>query len=69
MKSDHLGIATGGMRRLRQAIEAQVRAKYQDELSKCTNEQQKVTIREKIAREVKEEMKRVSSPYSLWNSQ
>jgi len=68
MKIDRLGIEIGGERRLWKAVDAQVRAKHQDELSVCTSESQKVAIEEKIQMEIKDEMKRVASPYSLWSS-
>ena len=68
MKSSRTGIAIGGERRLRRAVEAQMRAKYQAELAACANEAQKSTVEEKIQREIVEELKRVASPYSLWSS-
>ena len=69
MKKDSLGIATGGEGRLRKAIEAQVRREHEDELSATTEHWQKVAIEEKIEREIKERMKQVASPHSLWSSQ
>ena len=68
MKNDRLGIAVGGKHRLQQAIEVHVRAKHQHELSVCTNESQKTAIEVKIQAEIKDELKRVASPYSLWSS-
>jgi len=68
MRNSHLGIAVGAERRLRQAIEAQIRAKYHTELSACSSRRQRVTIEEKIQKEIQIEMKRVASPYSLWGS-
>lgn len=56
------------MRRLRQAVEEQVRAKHQIELASCANAAQKTAVEEKIRKEIAEEMKRVASPYSLWVS-
>jgi hypothetical protein len=49
-------------------MEAQIRAKYHTELSACISHRQRVTIEEKIQKEIKIEMKRVASPYSLWGS-
>ena len=69
MKRNALGIATGGKQRLRKAIEAQVRREHQDELSDAPDHWQKAAIEEKIEQEVKERMKRVASPHSLWSSQ
>jgi hypothetical protein len=68
MRSSRTGIAIGGERRLRKAVEAQVRAQHQAELAACGNSAQKATIEEKIQREIAEELKRVASPYSLWGS-
>ena len=68
MKEKLFGIATGGERRLRKAIEAQVRRGHQAELAAATNPSQKSAIERKIQQEIKEEMKRVASPYSLWSS-
>ncbi len=68
MKNDPLRIAVGGERRLRKAIEAQVRAKYHNELSACTQDSERARIEEKIRQEIEQEMKRVASPYSLWSS-
>jgi hypothetical protein len=69
MKTNAFGIATGGEQRLRESIAVQVRRKHQDELSAATGQLQKSAIEKKIQREIKEQMKRVASPYSLWNSQ
>ena len=69
MKRDSLGIAVGGERRLRKAIEAQVRREHEDELSATTEHWQKVAIEERIDREVQKRMKEVASRYSLWSSQ
>jgi len=68
MNNSLTGIAVGGKRRLRKAVEAQTRAKYQTELAACGSEAQKAAVEEKIQREIAEELKRVASPYSLWNS-
>jgi len=54
---------------LRKAIEAQVRREHQDGLAAAADESQKSAIEEKIQRKIKEQMKRVASPYSLWSSQ
>ena len=69
MKSKPLGIATGGEQRLREAIEAQVRRQYQGELAAAPNHLQQALVEQKIQREIKKQMHRVASPYSLWSSQ
>ena len=69
MKKDQMGIAVGGERRLRKAIEAQVRREHEAELSTAADHWQKVAIEEKIEREIKKRMKQVASPHSLWVSQ
>ncbi len=69
MQENSSGIAAGGEGRLREAIETQVRREHQDELSATTEHWQKVAIEEKIEQEIKERMKRVASPHSLWSSQ
>ncbi|MEK7674262.1 MAG: hypothetical protein AAB676_00325 [Verrucomicrobiota bacterium] len=69
LKRDPFGIAAGGEQRLREAIEAQVRQKHQDELSAATDQSQEAAIEEKIQQEIKERMKQVGSPHSLWSSQ
>ena len=66
MKRNRFGIAEGGEQRLCEAIEAQVRREHDAELSAVTDDSQRAAIEEKIQREVKDEMKRVASPYSLW---
>ena len=69
MKRNPVGITSGGELRLRVAIEAQVRREHRDELAAATDKSQKASIEQKIQRKIKEEMKRVASPYSLWSSQ
>ena len=69
MKKDRMGIAAGGERRLRKAIEAQVRREHEAELSTAAGHWQKVAIEEKIQREVSKRMKQLASPHSLWVSQ
>lgn len=69
MKKHSLGFVSDGERPMRTAIEAQVRREHEDELSATADYWQKVAIEEKMEREVKERMKRVASPYSLWSSQ
>lgn len=64
-----LGIAEGGEDRLRQAIEAEVRAKHKRELSADMDVSQRNVVERKIREEIAEEMKRVASPYSLWASE
>jgi hypothetical protein len=68
MTKHSLGIATGGERRLRKATEERIRAKHQAELSAITDSRQKAEIEDKIRRELKAEMKRIASPYSLWGA-
>ena len=68
MKVTQLGIAVGGERRLRKAVEAQVRQRHQEELAAATDHWQKVAIEEQIEREIEEEMQRVASPQSLWGT-
>jgi hypothetical protein len=64
-----LELPKAASKRLREAIAVQVRRKHQDELSAATGQLQKAAIEEKIRREIKEQIKRVASPYSLWSSQ
>jgi len=68
MKTNPFGIAIGGEQRSRQAIDAQVRREHEAELAATNDYWQKVAIEEKIQRKVEEQISRVSSPYSLWNS-
>ena len=68
MRKNPLGIATGGERRLRTAIQAEVRQEYQEALSRATDYWQQVAIEAEIRKEVKKRMKRAASPYSLWSS-
>jgi hypothetical protein len=69
VKSNLLGISAGGEKRLRVAMEEQVRREFQRELSEAADHWAKVAVEEKIEMEVKERMKRVASPQSLWNVQ
>ena len=57
-----------GERRLLKATEDRIRAKYEGELAAATDKQHKAAIEEKIEKEIREEMKRIASPYSLWGS-
>ncbi len=68
MKKDLFRIAEGGEERLREAIEAKIRAKYQALLSTAGDRRQRAEIKEQIGREIEQEMKRIASPYSLWGS-
>jgi len=61
-------IAVGGEERLRKATETRIRAKYERELGIAADNQRRAAIEEKIERELKKEMKRIASPYSLWAS-
>ena len=63
-----MGFVEDGPDRLREEIEAQVRRKLEIELLKATSYWQKVAIHLKIRKEVRERMKQMPSPYSLWNS-
>ncbi len=69
MDNGRFGIATGGEGRLWKATEARIRAKYERELSASSSRSQRAEIEAKIQRELKEEMKRIASPYSLWGLQ
>ena len=66
MKKDQMGIATGGERRLRKAVEVEVRREYEAEFSAASEHWQKVAIEEKIEREIKGRIKKLASPQSLW---
>jgi hypothetical protein len=61
-------IAIGGEQRLREAVEAKIRQAHQDDFSRAADKPQRVAIEEKIRQEIDKEMKRVSSPFSLWSS-
>ena len=63
------GIVADGERRLRKAIETQVRREHEQALSAAADDSQKAAIEEKIKQAIKERMKRVASPHSLWSSQ
>jgi len=62
------GIADGGFLRLRKAIEAEVRKKYQPELDAAPDKLAKAAIDETIKREIKERMKQYDSPHLLWGA-
>ena len=68
-KQDMLGIVPEGEDRLREAVEAKIRAKYQSEVECATDPKKKAEIKRKIKQEIEQEMRRTSSPYSLWGSQ
>ena len=53
---------------MRKATETRIRAKYERELGIAADNQRRAAIEEKIERELKKEMKRIASPYSLWAS-
>jgi len=53
MRKNPLGIATGGERRLRTAIQAEVRQEYQEALSRATDYWQQVASRQKFRRRLK----------------
>ena len=68
MSEKSLGIVSDGQRRLRGAVEAEIRGRYAKQASEATTAEQKRQVsEEQIQREINEEMKRVSSPYSLWS--
>ena len=67
MRRNGCGIAIGGEQRLRVAIEAEVRKKYEEQLAATTDHWVKISIEEQIQKEVNERMKRVASPHSLWS--
>ena len=62
MKTSLLGIASGGERRLRKAIELKVRQEHKQQLAAATDYWQKIEIEEEIQRAIKEQLKRVASP-------
>jgi|RhiMethySRZTD1v2_1073278.scaffolds.fasta_scaffold986152_1 hypothetical protein len=62
-------IAEGGEHRLRKAIEAQVRREFEKELAAETDHWRKAELEERIAKEVKARLNRVSSPDSLWSAE
>jgi hypothetical protein len=68
MRMNSLGIAAGGERRLREAIEAQVRREHEEELAAATGHWEKAAVEAKIRREIKERLKRLASPHSLWSA-
>jgi hypothetical protein len=68
MLSEQSGIADGGDLRLRTAIEEAVRKKYAAELSAAQQTGSEDDVEKKIRQEIEEEIKKVSSPYSLWSS-
>jgi len=75
MKRHASGFVADGLQRLlrspwfrqkRAAIEEQVRAKYATELSATRGYWERAAIESKIAREIKQQVQRLGSPYSLW---
>ena len=68
MKRDLFRIAEGGEERLREAIAAKIRAKYEALLSTAGDRRQRAEIKQQIKREMEQAMKRIASPYSLWGS-
>ena len=62
------GISVGGARRLRKAIEAEVRRDYEKDLGAASNFWQRMMIREEIKKEVKRQVESVASPHSLYFS-
>jgi hypothetical protein len=63
----HFGISVGGEKRLRKAIEAELRHEYEKELA-ATDYGRRQAIEEKIKQEAEERLRRVASPFSLWSS-
>ena len=68
MKTHSLGFVSDGEQRMREEINAQVRGEYQKQLTTACDFWQKVAMEKKIYRQVRERMKRIASPYSLWIS-
>jgi len=60
------GIVADGARRLRKAIEAEVRREYAAELAAAPGFWKETLINQKIRAEVNRRMKNVSSPQSLY---
>ena len=60
------GIVADGAKRLRKALENEVRREYAPELARAPNWWQRVLIERKISLEVKRRMKNVSSAGSLY---
>jgi hypothetical protein len=63
-----IAISTGGWHRLRTAIEAETRAKYEKELASAIGYWKRRAIEGKIRKEVEQRMQRGASPYSLWSA-
>lgn len=63
-----VGIAMGGERRLRKAIEDEVRRKYQKELSAAEGYLAEAALEIEIQKEIARRIRQASSPYSLWSS-
>ena len=59
-------IATGGELRLRKAVKEQVRRKFEPELAAAKTWTERAAIQIKIKDAIDAELKRVSSPHSLW---
>ncbi len=53
-------------RQKREIIEAHVRATHAAELAAASDYWEKVSIQTKMAREIKQELRNIASPYSLW---
>ena len=68
MKTGSFGFVADGEQRTREAVNAQVRGEYQKQLITARDFWQRVAMEKKIYREVRERMKRIASPYSLWIS-
>jgi hypothetical protein len=61
------GISAGGARRLRKAIDAEVRREFEKELVAANSWQRRV-IQRKISQEVNARLGGVASPHSLYSS-
>jgi acyl-CoA reductase-like NAD-dependent aldehyde dehydrogenase len=59
-------IATGGAFRLRKAVKDQVRHKFQPELAAAKTWTERAAVQRKIKDAIDAELKRISSPQSLW---
>jgi hypothetical protein len=66
MKKYSLGFVADGEARLRSAVQVQVEREYRAELVAATDYWQRVAIEKRIEKEVRERMRRLASPYSLW---
>lgn len=64
--ANQFGIVADGESRLRKALFEKFRAKYFEQLQSARDHWDRMKLERKIADEVKSELKRTSSSYSLW---